>query len=149
MPDPWDDIPDPVDAAVHFEAVKVSMIQNKDGYMLKVAIHPNDVPDSILRDYVGYRYTVAMVLMNDQNEPVVPKDKAEGDKAVKVAGALCRNKKFWAYAEVDCQVDAEDWLRDKLTIDSRAELRYNRPARDIFFGIVGEFKGLMETGHGK
>lgn len=141
---PWDESPDPVEAAVHFEAVKLSMHQNKDGYILKLTIHPNDVPDSLMRDWVGSRYMVAMVLMNDQNEPVIPHEKSRGQKAVNIAGALCRNEKFWAYAGVNSEDEAISWLHDTLNIESRSDLQHNSAARDSFFGIVGEFKHEME-----
>ena len=32
------------DAAVHFEAVKTSMSQSKQGTILRLALHPNEVP---------------------------------------------------------------------------------------------------------
>ena len=86
MSDPWDDAPEPRDAAVHFEAVKIAATQNKDGYVLKLSIHPNEVPESLMRDWVGSRYTVAMVKMDDDQTPIIPEDKKGADRAVQIAG---------------------------------------------------------------
>ena len=41
--------------AMNFEAVKVSMQQNKDGVMLRLAVHPNDCPPDLHTDWVFYR----------------------------------------------------------------------------------------------
>ena len=41
------------DAAVHFEAVKTSMSQSKQGTILRLARHPNEVPRSLHTDWVS------------------------------------------------------------------------------------------------
>jgi hypothetical protein len=46
---------------LQFEAVKMALKQNKDGYVLTMTVHPDEVPDALLRDYVGARYQVVMV----------------------------------------------------------------------------------------
>ena len=55
--------------AVNFEALKVSMRQNKDGYLLTLAVHPDEVPEEIMRDFVGSRYAVAMLRIGDDEMP--------------------------------------------------------------------------------
>ena len=54
--------------AMNFEAVKVSMSQNKEGVILRLSVHPNDCPPDLHTDWVGSRYVVAMVKLNDQDE---------------------------------------------------------------------------------
>jgi hypothetical protein len=44
-----------------FEAVKVALKQDKTGYILTLNIHPDDLDEAVLRDFVGARYGVAMV----------------------------------------------------------------------------------------
>jgi hypothetical protein len=44
-----------------FEAVKVSMKQDNSGYVLTLRIHPDEVPEEILRDFVGARYMAVLV----------------------------------------------------------------------------------------
>jgi len=51
---------------LQFEAVKVALKQNKDGYVLTLNVHPDEVPDSLLRDFVGARYQVVMVRLSDR-----------------------------------------------------------------------------------
>ena len=92
-----DDDSDIREAAIHFEAVKIAMNQDKNGWVLKLAIHPNDVPTDLTNSWIGSRYTVAMVLMNDQSEPIPGPDTREGSKAVAAAGRLCRNPRFWKF----------------------------------------------------
>ncbi len=48
-----------------FEAVKTSMTQDKNGTNIKLIIHPNDVPQDLHKDWIGSRYMVAMVKIND------------------------------------------------------------------------------------
>ena len=46
---------------VQFEGLKTGFRQNKDGYVLSLAIHPDDVPSELMKDFVGSRYMVVMV----------------------------------------------------------------------------------------
>mgnify|MGYP001307623177 CR=1 FL=1 len=82
------------DAAVHFEAVKTSMSQSKAGTILRLAIHPNEVPANLHTDWVGSRYMVAMVKLNEQDEPEISVEQREVDKLIASAGMLCRNPSF-------------------------------------------------------
>ena len=38
---------------INFECVKVSLRQNKEGFMLTLAIHPDDLNQDLVRDFVG------------------------------------------------------------------------------------------------
>lgn len=40
---------------LQFEAVKMALKQNKDGYVLTMNVHPDEVPDALLRDFGGGR----------------------------------------------------------------------------------------------
>ena len=137
-------------ATITFEGVKIAMRQDKNGYILQTAIHPDDVPESLLRDWVGSRYQVAMVLLNDQEEPVIPKDRTEGEKAVMKAGLLCREREFQDFfinkfnipeweAEGFDEAQCTERLRDYLAIKSRSELRTNEHARNVFNHLLDEF----------
>ena len=137
-------------ATITYEGVKIAMRQDKNGYILTLAVHPSDVPDSLLRDWVGSRYQVAMVLLNDQEEPVVPIDRTEGEKAVMKAGLLCREREFQKFI-ID-KFNVEEWeiegfdesqcserLRDYCSIKSRSELKTNEHARNVFNHLLDEF----------
>ena len=54
---------------VSFEAVKTSMMQDKNGTNIKLTIHPNDVPPELHKDWVGSRYMVVMVKVNEGGTP--------------------------------------------------------------------------------
>tara|TARA_R110000796_G_scaffold26400_3_gene73490 strand:- start:927 stop:1169 length:243 start_codon:yes stop_codon:yes gene_type:complete len=54
---------------ISFEAVKTSMMQDKNGTNIKLTIHPNDVPQKLHKDWVGSRYMVVMVKINDDGTP--------------------------------------------------------------------------------
>ena len=46
---------------IQFESVKAGLRQSKEGYMLTLSVHPDDLPDDLMRDFVGSRYMVVMV----------------------------------------------------------------------------------------
>jgi hypothetical protein len=54
---------------VSFEAVKTSMMQDKNGTNIRLTIHPNDVPPDLHKDWVGSRYMVVMVKVNEDGTP--------------------------------------------------------------------------------
>jgi len=133
------------DATVSFEAVKTSMSQSKAGTILRLAIHPNEVPPSLHTDWVGSRYMVALVKLDDHDQPEIPQHKRETDAMVASAGMLCRNFDFADYLyrqgliEDYDSVDDEKrekqvvhGLRSHLGIESRSELHNNSNARERF-----------------
>jgi len=54
----------------NFEAVKITLKQDKTGYVLTMCIHPNELPDEVLRDFVGARYQVVMVRLTEDEMPI-------------------------------------------------------------------------------
>ena len=134
------------DAAINFEAVKISLKQDKSGVILTLAIHPNEVPPSLFTDWVGSRYIAALVKLDDEDKPVEPEDAKEGRKAVQMAGALCREAKFqnWLvrYGEAFevSEEEAAATICAMLSIESRSELKTDHHARKRFLDIVEHFK---------
>lgn len=128
------------EAALSFEARKISMSQTKDGVFIRLVIQPNDVPRDLYEAYVGARYQVAMVQISDQEEPVVPKHKAEENKAVAVAGSLCRNERFQHWLGAQSEEGAAVALRRALGIASRTELASNEQARKRFSVLQERFQ---------
>ena len=132
--------------ALAFEAVKLSSKQDKSGYVLVLSIHPNDVPEELMRSWVGTRYQCALVELGDDDQPVVPKSIADGERAVGQAGMLCRNPKFWkfmvegGYALEEKELSCVEGLKETLGISSRSELRINGRARKLFEGLVTMFE---------
>ena len=77
-----------------FEAKKIALKQTKDGHVLNLAIHPDEIPEEILRDFVGARYMVVMVRLADTEIPMIRAEEYAGARLVKQAGMLCRELSF-------------------------------------------------------
>jgi hypothetical protein len=129
-----------------FEARKIALKQTKEGHVLNLAIHPDEIPDEILRDFVGARYMVVMVRLADSEVPMVRDEEYAGTKLVKQAGMLCRDSHFWDYLYDQAQIfekkedSAVDWLCKYLNISSRAELKTNQLAQHLFEQLNKEYK---------
>lgn len=129
--------------AVHFEGVKISMTQSSDGIVLKLAVHPDDCPVSLLSDWVGSRYMVAMAKIMDDELPV--SSQQEIDRLKASCGALCRNVKFQTWILRDTGLDinepnAVNVLKDQIGISSRSEFNTNHHARAAFNDMREEFQ---------
>lgn len=127
-----------------FEGCKVALKQDRTGYILTLSIHPNDVPDEILRDFVGARYQVVMVRIDGDERPM--NREAEFPDPVKIAGMLCRDADFQQFlVETGNTLEASekeviDWMRNEFGIASRTEFRTNEKARAHLFKYYEEFK---------
>jgi hypothetical protein len=135
-----------------FEAVQIAMTKDKHGYILKLAIHPNDIPEDLLRDLVGTRYLIVAVRMNDQGEPIASPSTREGLMAVKIAASLCRDERFQIWLGQQQHIDelSEDaaavFLRSHCGVKSRSELKVNRQGRDRLLALRDEFADHLRRG---
>jgi hypothetical protein len=140
------------DVAINFEAVKVSMNQDKNGLMLKLAIHPSDAPQDLVIAPVGTRYMIAAVMLNDQDEPTKGIKKREADSIISIAGALCRNERFQQWLEESGMADdrsekaAVQAVREFCGIKSRSEFSTNESARTKFMSLRDEFEAAYRRG---
>ena len=129
-----------------FEARKIALKQTKEGHVLTLAIHPDESPDEVLRDFVGSRYMVVMVRLADNEVPMVRDEEFAGAKLVKQAGMLCRETQFWDYLYDQAQIfeqsesHAVSWLCQYLNISSRAELKANESAQHLFKQLNEEYR---------
>lgn len=134
------------EAALHFEAVKVAIRQNKDGVYITLSIHPQEMPVDLMMAHAGTRYVVAMVETDDRNQPVKGKDEEEGDRLVQSAAMLCRNPSFqrWlhdkGYIFEISEAETTDFLREYLGVESRSEIKTNREARRLFGKLRERFE---------
>ena len=116
------------------------MKQDRTGFVLTLAIHPDDLPDALLRDFVGARYMCVMVRLND-DETAIPHD-----NRVQHAGMLCRQyyfQKFNADAHGALGINeasCADNLCETCEITSRTELNGNDHAKALFDAVVKEFE---------
>jgi hypothetical protein len=130
--------------ALQFEGVKLALKQDRSGYVLTITIHPDEIPNELLRDFVGTRYGVAMVRIEDDETAKVY------DNRVKTAGKLCRSKDFqdWAGTQASLNVVNEDtaiaYLYDRCGIASRTELNGNIEAQKHFDEMLEEYDKSKE-----
>ena len=161
----------PRDSAISFEAVKTAIRQDRNGYTLILSIHPNDVPDQLLRSWVGSRYQVALVQIGDDERPFKPVGKipegfvegsgkfqidkpdkishTEGERMVALAGELCRTPSFQKWIGASSEEDAARQLREMLGIESRKELLENESHQEAFQWLFSNYQddtGIRDSG---
>lgn len=123
---------------IQFEGIKTGLRQSKDGYLLSIAIHPDDINDALMRDFVGSRYMVVMVRLGDDDQPMVRDNSFPGDTAVKMAGLVCRDPEFWEWLFQKQMIfektesAAKEFLYGYIGIETRKELKTDASARDLF-----------------
>jgi len=126
--------------ALQFEAIKIALKQDKTGFVLTLNIHPDEIPVELMRDFVGARYGVAMVRIQD-NESAT-----QYDNRVKKAGMLGRSTRFhlWLRKEngltIDGEADAVEAIHRICNIHSRTELNGNREAQAKFDELVLDYE---------
>ena len=120
--------------ALQFEARKVALKQDRTGFVLTLAIHPDEVPEELLRDFVGSRYACAVVRILD-DESATPYQ-----NRTKKAGMLCREERFQEFLECPDESSAADELCKRLGIESRTELHGNTIAKNLFDDLVKEYE---------
>jgi len=120
--------------ALQFEARKVALKQDRTGFVLTLAIHPDECPEEILRDFVGARYGCAMVRIQD-DESATPYN-----NRVQSAGMLCKQPFFQDFLGVDSEAEAAAELCKRCGIESRTELHGNEVAKMIFDDLVKDYE---------
>jgi hypothetical protein len=119
---------------MQFEARKVALKQDKTGFVLTMSVHPDEFPSELLRDFVGARYACVMVRINDDETPVVYKNR------VQQAGMLCKNPNFQKFMNTKGEDATAKALCDRLGVDSRTELNGNSLAQSLFDDLMAEFE---------
>jgi hypothetical protein len=126
--------------ALQVECVKVALKQDATGYVLTLKIHPDEIPEELLRDFVGSRYVMALVRLNSDETPVNYVNR------VKEAGMICRDFRFWKFLDVVKGIQdaneqiATEYLYESCGMKSRTELNGNSDAKIKFDDINKEFK---------
>jgi uncharacterized protein YcgL (UPF0745 family) len=127
-----------------FEAVKVSMKQDNSGYVLTLRIHPDEVPEEILRDFVGSRYMAVLVRLNEEERPMNREQELAKDM-VRISGMLCRDPQFWEFLSEaggvieKSEKEATEWLKDYLKVESRSDIAKSPQATEKMLGVKQEF----------
>lgn len=130
---------------IQFEGVKVALKQDKTGYVLTLSMHPDDIPEDLLRDFVGARYQVVMVRLDTNEAPIDRQEEFAGDRALRIAGMLCRDPKFWEFLYSRSDISTKDyenatqWLRFYLDLESRSQLKTNAVAQTQLDKLYREY----------
>ena len=125
--------------ALQFEARKIALKQDRTGFILTLALHPDEVPEEILRDFVGARYACAVVRIQDDESPT-----PYSNRVVK-AGMLCRDPDFQEFMLCDNETDAAHMLCKRCGIESRTELHGNADAKYKFDLLLHEFESIRKN----
>jgi hypothetical protein len=134
----------------NFEAVKVALKQDKTGFILTLSIHPDDLPEEVIRDFVGARYQVVMVRLNADERPMNREQEYAHD-ATRTAGMLCRELAFHKFLYDGGHIfmaneeEATDWLKNYLGVESRTEIKDNQQAQQKLRGLYQEFQSWKTT----
>ena len=134
-----------------FEAVKVSMKQDNSGYVLTLRIHPDEVPEEILRDFVGSRYMAVLVRLNEEERPMNREQELAKDM-VRISGMLCRDPQFWEFLSEaggvieKSEKEATEWLKDYLKVESRSDIAKSPAATEKMLGVKQEFTAWKQKG---
>lgn len=125
--------------ALQFEARKVALKQDRTGFILTLSLHPDEVPEEILRDFVGARYACAVVRIQDDESPT------HYDNRVKKAGMLCREEDFQYYLGTTTEDEAATKLCKHCGVESRTELYGNTNAQAKFDKLVASYEKTKVT----
>ena len=134
-----------------FEAVKVGIKQDNSGYILTLRIHPDDLDERIMRDFVGARYMTVMVRLNEEEKPMNREQELAKDM-VRTSGMLCRDPEFWKFLQESGQIieksdkEATAWLKTYLKVESRADIGKSQQAVEKMLGLKQEFSAWQSRG---
>ena len=137
---------EPREAALNFEAVKVSFKQDKNGYALTLSVHPNDVPSALAQHLIGQRYIVALVAIGDDGQPMTTVEQQTGLQRVKQAALHCKDKAFqkWMYemghAPDESEETASEALRVIVGVKSRADIANDIMAQQRLQRMLENFR---------
>lgn len=119
---------------LQFEAQKVALKQDRTGFVLTLSLHPDEAPEELLRDFVGSRYMVVMVRIQDDETPTPYKNR------VSKAGMLCKSLDFQIWIGATSETDAAGLLCKRCGINSRSELNGNKTAQQEFDAMLKEYE---------
>jgi hypothetical protein len=125
---------------IQFEGVKVAIKQDRTGYVLTLSVHPDDVPEALLRDFVGARYQIVMVRIDENEQPYKRKTKLSNKAAM-----LCKDKLFQQFL-MECglawdmsEKSADAFIKETCCIESKSSLDSDEKAISLFNSITMEF----------
>ena len=145
--------------AEHFEAKQFAYRHRKDGMILSFVLHPNDMPNEIAISNIGTRYMVAVVEIGDDEKPIVPKSKTDGQRSLAKAQLVCREADSQAWIRLNASRwigKSEEWVLDLsdeelarhvmlkvCKIESRSDLQSDPDAQERLVVHLDEYMGAV------
>lgn len=135
--------------ALSCEAKKHAYRQTQDGVVVSFVLHPQDIPDGLATASLGTRYLLALVEINDQEQPV---KQSTPDRTVQRAAIICTEQQFqnflrttqpslWSGVEGDDEAKAAAVLRRLCDVQSRKDLATNQRASAAFESLLSRYEG--------
>ena len=118
----------PRDHAISVEAKKHAYRQTQDGVVVSFVVQPNDIDPALAAAPLGTRYTLALVEMNDEGEPVsraVPTTERRSWGQLtnaQQAGIRCNDPRFVAWVAEQSKQDPAEFVRAFCGVRSRADI---------------------------
>jgi plasmid maintenance system antidote protein VapI len=87
-----------------------------------------------------------MVRLDSNESSINRQEEFAGDRALRIAGLLCRDPKFWEYLYSDSEISTKDyesatqWLRFYLNLESRSQLKTNVEAQNLLDQLYRKYK---------
>jgi hypothetical protein len=137
-------------AAQAFECSLMGLRKDKNGWVVLISVHPNDVPGTLLDSALGTRFQTVFFEIGDDEKPVELIEVKEGKKLLAEAGELCRKVEFQDFmlGEMKDELDDPDRLerktakalRETLGIESRTEIATNKEVQDVYKDLIESYR---------
>jgi len=134
-------------AAQAFECSLMGLRKDKNGWVVLISVHPNDVPSTLLDSALGTRFQTVFFEIGDDEKPVELVEVKEGKRLLAEAGELCRKHGFQEFiisndveVEGDPEAIAADFLRRTLGIESRSEIATDREVQEKYKALVEAYR---------
>ena len=130
------------------ECKKDGLRQTQDGlWKLTLTVHPNDMPDEILKAPMGAHYIAVFAEYDGgEPEPEQPKERGKFEDLPRSqqAGMLCQDKRFVAWCPgVTTPEEAAQYVRDYCGVTSRADLDTNLDAVEHWVLLLDTYHSQM------
>ena len=97
-----------------------------------------DLPDWLIHTPPGVEVDLRMAPIDYDNPETDPNE--EGKRAVTRAVMVCKDDKFWQFAELNGEEAARAYLCERLGISSRSELKDNHSAQERLERLLKQFR---------
>lgn len=125
--------------AIPLEVKKDGLQQRQDGsWLLRLKVHPQDSMKLIADAPMGQRYMLAMVALDDNEQPKQRKSWNELTPAVQAA-LKCADPEFQAFLNVDGEEAAAVKVRERCEVQSRRELTQSPRAAAAWETLCADF----------